>query len=108
MSPWAMPLSSRKRAMAAKSVRAFSSARGSLKIEIDEASVGERAQLLGNRVVLLLDRRNLPVKATHRALSTGGGDRIGQREPSRHHQRQTQAVFGDGTLLQFRVDECLR
>jgi hypothetical protein len=81
---------------------------GLLEIEIDETSVGERTQLLGNRVVLLLDRRNLPVKATHSALSTRGGDRIGQRKSSRHHERQAQIVFSDDALLQFRVDECLR
>src|SRR5438876_9240869 len=49
-----------------------------LEIEIDETSAGERVQLPGNRVVLLLDRRNLPVKATHSAFSARGGDRIGE------------------------------
>ena len=81
---------------------------GLLEIEMDEAAAGERAQLPGNRVVLLLDRRNLPVKAPHGTFSTRGGDRIGQRKPSRHHQRQAQIVFSDGALLQFGVDECLR
>src|SRR5262245_63720967 len=51
-----------------------------LEIEIDKASVAERPQLLRNRVVLLLDRRNLPVKAAHGAFPARGGYRVGQRK----------------------------
>src|ERR1700730_8925313 len=133
MSPCAIPSRSRKRAMAAKSARAFSSARGLLKflssqitqgialdpihphdrkdlladadprlleIEIDEASDRKRAQLLGGRVVLLLDRRNLAVKATYCAFSARGGDRIGQSKPARHHQRQAEVGFRARALAQ--------
>src|SRR5262249_22093274 len=51
-----------------------------LEIEIDEAAVAERAQLLRDRFVLLLDRRDLPMKAAHSGFPARRGDRIGQRK----------------------------
>jgi len=76
-----------------------------LEIEIDEASVIERTQLIRCRIVFLLDRRYLPVKAAYGALSARGGDRICQRKSARHYERQAEVVFRNRALLQVRIDE---
>src|SRR5262249_9666915 len=76
-----------------------------LEIEIDEASVIERTQLIRCRIVFLLDRRYLPVKAAYGALSARGGDRIGQPKSARHYERQAEVVFRNRALLQVRIDE---